>query len=133
VRWLTGYNEAEGHAYVVREQYEELLWWLALPELLKLANMTAPPRASAAAISRAIQDEMKAIEKAGYRVDVLLRGEKAGALDQPDATAMKTRAVGSKPGENAPLPLPEDLEPEEPVNTRPSGPGADPEGPPEDY
>src|SRR5581483_2963606 len=36
VRWLTGYNEAEGHAYVIRECYEEFLWWLALPELLKL-------------------------------------------------------------------------------------------------
>ena len=30
VRWLTGYNEAEGHSYVNREQYEELLWWLAV-------------------------------------------------------------------------------------------------------
>ena len=54
VRWLTGYNEAEGHAYVNREQYEELLWWLALPELLKVANMAAPTRAAAAAINRSI-------------------------------------------------------------------------------
>ena len=40
--------------------------------------------------------------------------------------------MGSKPGVNAPMPTPEELEPEEPVNTRPSGPGVDPEGPPED-
>ncbi len=131
MRWLTGYNEAGGHSYVVREKYEELLWWLALPQLLKLADMAVPTRGAAAAISRTIAENMKAIEKAGYRVDVLLYGDKSG-LDQPDATALKTTALGSKPGENAPMPEPEDLEPEEPVNVRPSGPASDPEGPPED-
>ena len=85
VRWLTGYNESGGHAYVVRERYEELLWWLALPELLKLANMTALSRAAASAISRGIAEQMQAIQRAGYRVDVLLQGDK-GALGQPDAT-----------------------------------------------
>ena len=74
---------------------------------------------------------MQAIEKAGYRVDVLLRGAKPGALEQPDATTLKATALGSKPGENAPMPSPEELEPEEPVHSRPSGPGIDPEGPPE--
>ena len=42
VRWLTGFNEADGHTYVIREPYEELLWWLSLPSLLKLANMSCP-------------------------------------------------------------------------------------------
>jgi len=44
---------------------------------------------------------------------------------------MKTRALGSKPGENAPMPDPENLEPEEPVHSRLAGPGSDLEGPPE--
>jgi hypothetical protein len=133
VRWLTGYNEAEGHAYVVRERYEELLWWLSLPDLIKLANVPVPTRAAASAISRKIEEEVAAMERAGYRVDVLLKGEKQGTLDQPDATTLKTTVVGRKPGENAPMPEPEDLEPEEPMNTRPAGPGMDPEGPPDDY
>src|SRR5947207_11605288 len=30
VRWLTGYNEPELHAYVNRELYAELLWSLSL-------------------------------------------------------------------------------------------------------
>jgi hypothetical protein len=72
-----------------------------------------------------------AIEKAGYRVDLLLNGQTPAPSGQPEVSAMKTAALGAKPGENAPLPSPEELEPEEPVNTRPAGPGTDPEGPPE--
>ncbi len=130
VRWLTGYNEVGGHGYVVRERYEELLWWLSLPELLKLARTAAPTRAAAVPVSNGIAEEMRAIEKAGYRVDMLAGGGKPGALDRPDAAAMKTTAIESRPGEKAPMPLPEDLEPEEPVTTRPAGAGSDPEGPP---
>jgi hypothetical protein len=76
---------------------------------------------------------MAAMKKAGYRVDLLLKGERPAPADQPDAMAMKITAMGSKPGQNAPMPSPEELEPEEPVNTRPAGPGIDPEGPPEDH
>jgi glycosidase len=112
VRWLTGFNEAGGHAYIVREPYEELLWWLSLPELLTLAGTAAPSRARAAAIRRAIEDEMKAIETAGYRVDVLLRRAEPGALAQSGAT-------------------PQEPAPEEPVSTRSVGPGVGPGGPPE--
>jgi glycosidase len=133
VRWLTGYNESEGHSYVNREQYEELLWWLVLPELLRIAGMTAPTRAEAAKLNRSIADAMTAMEKAGYRVDVLLKGTEPAPPDQADATTMKTRAVATKPGVNAPMPGPGEFEPEEPVNVRPAGPGSDPEGPPEDY
>jgi glycosidase len=132
VRWLTGFNEVEGHGYVVRESYEELLWWLSLPQILTLAEVPAPTRPAAAAISKSIADEMKSIEKAGYRVDMLLRSEESSVLNQPDATAMKTTAIGSRPVRNAALPGPEDLEPDEPVDNRPAGPGIDPEGPPED-
>ncbi len=133
VRWLTGYNEAEGHAYVNREQYEELLWWLALPELLRIAGMTGPMRVAAAALSRSVGEAMAAIEKAGYRVDLLVKAAEPAPANQPDATAMETTAVGSKPGVNAPMPSPEELEPQEPVNVRPAGPDTDPDGPPEDY
>jgi glycosidase len=45
VRWLTGVHEADGHLYLVRESYEELLWWLLMPELLRLAAEPAPSRA----------------------------------------------------------------------------------------
>ena len=132
VRWLTGYNEAGGHAYVNREQYAELLWWLSLPELLKLANMTELRRAAASAVSRSIETEVAGIEKAGYRVDALLKGAKKGTTDPPDATTLRPTVRGSRPVENASVPDPEELEPEEPVKAKAVGP-ADPEGPPEDF
>ncbi|MFP5248781.1 MAG: alpha-amylase, partial [Acidobacteriota bacterium] len=34
VRWLTGVHRAESHEYLIRERFEELLWWLLLPSLL---------------------------------------------------------------------------------------------------
>ena len=46
VRWLCGVHEAEGHFYLIRERYEELLWWLLMPSLLiSRARMrpAAPP------------------------------------------------------------------------------------------
>jgi hypothetical protein len=132
VRWLTGHNEGEGHAYVNREQFEELLWWLALPELLKVANMAAPTRAAGAAISRSIAEEMTALEKAGYRVDLLVKGPRSGPADQPDATTLTLTALGSKPGVNAPMADPVELEPEEPLKAKSVGP-ADADGPPEDF
>jgi hypothetical protein len=71
VRWLTGAHEAEGHEYLVREDYEELLWWLQLPSLLHLAGEAAPSRAAIEQISGSIDEALATVESAGYRVDRL--------------------------------------------------------------
>jgi hypothetical protein len=134
VRWLTGYNEAEGHAYVVHEQYEELLWWLSLPSLLKLANMNVPTRNAAAAIASRIGEALAAVEKAGYRIDALLEAEKGNvnAPAPPESMPVKAMATAADRGIDASTPHPEDHDPEEPVAAKPVHP-VDPEGPPEDY
>jgi hypothetical protein len=72
VRWLTGVHESEGQTYLVRELYEELLWWLAMPSLLRLAGESAPSRAAVEKVSRTIEDALVTAEAAGYRVDLLL-------------------------------------------------------------
>ncbi len=151
VRWLTGFNEAEGHAYVGRELYEELLWWLQLPHLLRLASMAAPTRAAAAEINSRVTLAMEQIEKAGYKVDSLI-GKKEPESEpptasEPQAEVLETAASEEQPIKNAPAPPPDkvepeepnlkepnpdDLEPEEPVASKPVGP-VDPEGPPETY
>jgi hypothetical protein len=133
VRWLTGFNEADGHAYVVREPFEELLWWLSLPELLKLAAMTVPGRAAGSALNDRIRQALAAVEKAGYRVDALMNQQKepGGPADQPGAATLKAIAIGSKSGEDAPTPQPADLQTEVPVAKKPVSSG-NPEGPPED-
>ena len=72
VRWLTGVHEAEGHFYLVRERYEELLWWLQMPPLLRLAGEAAPSRAAIVEMSKTIEEALASAEAAGYRVNKLL-------------------------------------------------------------
>jgi len=80
VRWLTGVHEAEGRFYIVREQYEELLWWLLMPSLLRLAGEAAPSRVAVEELSKTVEEALATAEAAGYRVDALL-----GSVAPPDA------------------------------------------------
>jgi len=72
VRWLTGVHESEGRSYVVREPYEELLWWLLMPSLLRIAGEAAPSRAAVEEMSRTVEEALATAEAAGYRIDALL-------------------------------------------------------------
>ncbi len=72
VRWLTGLHEADGHFYLVREQYEELLWWLLMPSLLSLAAEPAPSPEAIVALSRTVSEALATAEEAGYRMDEIL-------------------------------------------------------------
>ncbi|MGD0938402.1 MAG: alpha-amylase family glycosyl hydrolase [Terracidiphilus sp.] len=87
VRWLTGVHEAEGREYLVREPYEELLWWLQMPSLLRLASEISPEstarnRAAVEAMNRSIKEALAAAEAAGYRVDLLTDTGGAEAADE---------------------------------------------------
>jgi glycosidase len=83
VRWLTRAHEAKGHSYFVREPYEELLWWMLMPSLLRLAGEPAPSRAAVDGMSKAVADALAEAEAAGYRIDVLLNP--AAAVDSEAA------------------------------------------------
>jgi hypothetical protein len=72
VRWLTGLHETEGHFYVVREQYEELLWWLLMPSLLSLAAQPTPSAESIAELGKTVSEALATVEESGYRMDELL-------------------------------------------------------------
>jgi hypothetical protein len=72
VRWLTGAHEAEGHVYIIREQYEELLWWLQLPSLLKLAVQPSLDRAAIGQLGGTVQFALSTVEAAGYKIDLLV-------------------------------------------------------------
>jgi len=75
VRWLCGVHQAEGREYLVRESYEELLWWLLMPSLLGLAGAAETAvghsREEAQSISGSIEEALATAEAAGYRVDLL--------------------------------------------------------------
>jgi hypothetical protein len=72
VRWLTGAHDADGSTYIIREPFEELLWWLEMPELLRLAGEPSPSRAETQAISSTIRESLSAAEKAEYRLQTML-------------------------------------------------------------
>ncbi|MGA3133465.1 MAG: alpha-amylase family glycosyl hydrolase [Terracidiphilus sp.] len=98
VRWLCGVHEAEGHFYLIREQYEELRWWLLLPALLHLAGEAAPSRAAVEELSKTVATALHAAEAASYRVGTLLG---------PLATA-ETVEVSETAKSPAPEPEPDD-------------------------
>ncbi|MGA3048632.1 MAG: alpha-amylase family glycosyl hydrolase [Terracidiphilus sp.] len=72
VRWLTGAHPADGHDYFLHESYEELLWWLHLPSLLRIAAGPTIARDSIAKITEAIHESLAAAQAAHYRIDVLV-------------------------------------------------------------
>ncbi len=95
VRWLTGVHEAEGHAYFIRESYEELLWWLLMPSLLRLAGEPAPSRAAARQMSKNVQEALAEAAAAGYRVDVLTKQDESNEIDREEMEeAIQTGAPG---------------------------------------
>jgi glycosidase len=93
VRWLTGVHEAGGHAYLVREPYEELLWWLMMPSLLRIAGEAQLDRAALAEMGKTIAEALETAEQAGYRIDAL-----PGTAEEEEAEgeAVEREAAGGE-------------------------------------
>jgi glycosidase len=109
VRWLTGVHEAEGHAYLVRESYEELLWWLLMPSLLRLASAAAPDRAQVEKMQKTVEEALSATEAASYRVSSLLGTE----VEKPKSTVESAPLdPASKQNETPTVNHPSESEPE---------------------
>ena len=67
--WLTGVHEYEGVRYFVKEPFEELVWWMALPALLTLAADPSPSPEAVAMLERDIAAFMRAAAAVGYQVE----------------------------------------------------------------
>ena len=155
VCWLTGAHVAGEHTYVVRESYEELVWWMQLPELFRLATAPTPHRSHALEIARRVETALATLEAAGYKLDEVLEPELAAEPETTDEpTPPEGTPVTRKLSETTPPPEPEalqtvpksgpaqqhgddgpqpdDLKPELPQAAQPVGP-VDPDGPPEQY
>jgi glycosidase len=98
VRWLTRVHSAGRHSYLVREPYEELLWWMRMPSLLRLAGEAAPGRAQVDAMGSSVQAALEAAEAAGYRVDRL------ADPDAPEDDAGRDDGIGVQEPVPAPGP-----------------------------
>jgi hypothetical protein len=65
--WLTGVHEYRGVRYFVEEPFRVLLWWMALPGLVRLAAEPPPSQADVQAVERAISAYLQAAADVGYR------------------------------------------------------------------
>jgi Alpha amylase, catalytic domain len=72
VRWLAGVNTSAGVTYLNREQFEELLAWLQLPALIKIAQQKTGQAKSIAELEATFAATCEAAHAAGYRLDAFL-------------------------------------------------------------
>jgi hypothetical protein len=130
VRWLAGVHVSEGHSYLVRESYEELLWWLLMPSLLQLAGKPLPDRGTIETMGKSVEEALASAEAAGYRIDALAAPGPVAAQEpeietEPDAPEetvqeqeFESTPAGSDGSQNAPEvelePIATDIDPEEP-------------------
>jgi glycosidase len=71
VAWLVGLHEHEGARYLVKESYEQLLWWMALRQLLAVAEAPAADRPALDALEQRLKARMRAAADSGYRIEAL--------------------------------------------------------------
>jgi hypothetical protein len=130
VRWLTCVHETQGHAYLVREPYAELLWWLLMPSLLRLAGEPALDRAAAEKMSKTIEDALASAEAAGYRIDALLGPAVEPEAGDTIASEFESRALEPDELNTGPeRPPTERIEPREPEIEPPVDSATDPAEP----
>ncbi|WP_263359043.1 alpha-amylase family protein [Acidicapsa ligni] len=72
VRWLTGVNQASEKTYFNKEQFTELLGWLQLPLLVKIAHLKTGQADAIQAIELAASSALQAANGAGYNLDLYL-------------------------------------------------------------
>jgi len=95
-------HEAGGHDYLIRERYEELLWWLLMPTLLHIAGEPAPSQSAIEELSHAVASALASAEAAGYRVDVLRGKEKlAPAVESPGTASTPKPPAKPNPTPNS--------------------------------
>lgn len=103
LRWLAGVHHAEEKLYLVREKYEELLWWVVLPRILRLTENAEANQAGFVELDEAVGLALATAKSQGYRVEPLLgialSPEPAAAMEV--AAEVKPAAKDEEPGEKA--------------------------------
>ena len=68
VRWLTGLHETAEGWFFNKESYEQMVWWSALPELVKVETDRAAEKQRLDKLARAIEAAFLEAERAGFRL-----------------------------------------------------------------
>ena len=74
VGWLIGVHQHQGTRYFVKEPFERLLWWMALPALVRLAE--SPDASKVRSLESEIRARLESAAAARYRLEALFEIEK---------------------------------------------------------
>jgi glycosidase len=78
VAWLIGVHSYQDVRYFGKEPYEQLLWWMALPALLRIAAAPKLDPVAVQALEEQIEGRSKAAADAGYQIDGLFAAPRSG-------------------------------------------------------
>ena len=84
VAWLINVHEYQGVRYFNKEMYECLLWWMALPALLRLSELEIPEPKRLHELELQIESRMDAAEAAGYQVMALFELGESPVRQDPE-------------------------------------------------
>jgi hypothetical protein len=93
VRWLAGVNTASGITCFNREQFEELLAWLQLPTLIKIAQQDSTQAKAMADLESAFAAACEAAHDAGYRLDDYIAAAKPQPAKPPASIPATTTST----------------------------------------
>jgi glycosidase len=82
-RWLTGLHETEEGWFFNKESHQQLVWWTTLPELVKIELDPAAEKLRLKALAKAVESEMAAAERVGYRLRAPLEAAAEGSVSAP--------------------------------------------------
>ena len=85
VAWLAGISDAAGKTFVNKECFEELLWWLELPDLIENAEQNMATPQVFAEIEQRVTAACHAAHEAGYELKKLLAA--LATVDRPTTLA----------------------------------------------
>jgi hypothetical protein len=83
--WVIGAHQHEGVSYITAEQFENLLWWMALREFLDLASEPRPDLKRLASVTEDIKSLLSIVEREGYRVEALEDAALPGSAEKPES------------------------------------------------
>ena len=93
VAWLINVHEYQGVRYFNREMYECLMWWMALPALVRIAESPAFERQELHALEMQLKSRIDAAEAAGYQVMALFELGESHSGQKSPAPAVETPAA----------------------------------------
>jgi hypothetical protein len=104
IGWLIGTHEYEGIRYFVKEPFEQLVWWSALPALMEIAKTKKVDRELLDEISTRVNRRLEVAEKGGYRAEALIdaarQSLKAATPERDNPKPKSPKPKSPKPSKN---------------------------------